>query len=1028
MDHIPYPTFDRYEEDEGDDEMEIESDSESIRESNALYKMDKLLERGVDDNGKHFGIQDALSWAAELNNLNAIRQLVDEGADVTWRKRPGSWTALHYAAGGWRRSSAIQILVDRGADVATTAEPYGRTPLHIAALMSTVDHVGILLRNGAEVNARSSLGETALILAAYSGRRETVQLLLNSGADINAKANDGRTALGQACTEEDKPEVVRLLLKAGADVHARDNQGCTSLGLAAKGRASIQVMEQIEHAQYLLRVAPSTLVIADKHGQTPLALAATTPLSGSRDMVLYLLKQGSSLGNPGLEVKDNDGNTLLALSAAGGRDEVIETLLDMRANIKATNNSGKSPLSLAAENGHAKAVELLVEGGGDLESKDKNGNTPLALAAMNGHVTVVELLLDAGANIDLADRNERSVWGLAKAHGQDRVVHLLSEERRKQLLLIQAESIRTSSPSSHLTYIPLPGTRSTRILVLQPGQFHDEIHCSLELINFKSYHSRYEALSYVWGTDSPSEEIRISGQRVFVRRNLFWGLRHLRHRETPRVLWVDAICIDQDNMPERNLQVQNMTAIYSRASCVLIWLGLNNELGPTFSIMQQLNKEMEEIIESGDVQDYVRWNPKIADFLENVYFERAWIYQEVVSASSATIYSGTSETDIKITYSIPWDTLSRYYNFLGERRMGQYDRLGSFTSRVGPLVRGRSAYLISRSTGLDLLSLLESRRDCQSSVPVDKVYAVLGLSTEGQSGRLFADYSLSETEVLTNVARFVIESRKDLRILSAVQHFNPNSDIPSWAPDWRRPWVAPPIIYRTSTRSDPRNIAGAGSFLRRRVQLLDFTNDISYGPIENNQRDFQAAGGKPLSMSFVGKPTELRLKGVHISEIKAILNLDTDILGCATNPAHISNLLGVRWWSSYFGPNETYLEAICKTMVADLDEENEEGLDVPFPQGSGFDRLIQLARIRSRFQGASTARKLIMTENGYVGLGPASTVPGDEICVLFGGNVPYIVRGSREYKRFIGECYCHGLMNGEALKNHPVDENLYCLY
>ena len=63
-------------------------------------------------------------------------------------------------------------------------------------------------------------------------------------------------------------------------------------------------------------------------------------------------------------------------------------------------------------------------------------------------------------------------------------------------------------------------------------------------------------------------------------------------------------------------------------------------------------------------------------------------------------------------------------------------------------------------------------------------------------------------------------------------------------------------------------------------------------------------------------------------------------------------------------------------------------------------------------------RKILVSKQGYVGLSAPSVQPGDQICVLFGGSTPYIVRPtsiSGEY-HFLGECYVHGLMNGEEIQ------------
>ena len=63
-----------------------------------------------------------------------------------------------------------------------------------------------------------------------------------------------------------------------------------------------------------------------------------------------------------------------------------------------------------------------------------------------------------------------------------------------------------------------------------------------------------------------------------------------------------------------------------------------------------------------------------------------------------------------------------------------------------------------------------------------------------------------------------------------------------------------------------------------------------------------------------------------------------------------------------------------------------------------------------------SSRCLFVADNGYVGLAPAQAKKGDEICFLFGGNVPYVLRKLKSNYEFVGECYCFGVMYGEAME------------
>jgi hypothetical protein len=88
-----------------------------------------------------------------------------------------------------------------------------------------------------------------------------------------------------------------------------------------------------------------------------------------------------------------------------------------------------------------------------------------------------------------------------------------------------------------------------------------------------SQKTEYAALSYVWGIQMSPQQVMVNSRTMCVTANLDCALRHLRYPQSSRVLWVDALCINQTNNLERNSQIQMMGNIYSSASTVLIWLG-----------------------------------------------------------------------------------------------------------------------------------------------------------------------------------------------------------------------------------------------------------------------------------------------------------------------------------------------------------------------------------------------------------------------------------------------------------------------
>ena len=113
------------------------------------------------------------------------------------------------------------------------------------------------------------------------------------------------------------------------------------------------------------------------------------------------------------------------------------------------------------------------------------------------------------------------------------------------------------------------------MFVLCPGSDADVVSGRIEHSSWGYKSSKpYEALSYVWGDIRDSDTILVDSRTVFVTKSLETALRHLRYPDKPRTLWVDYVCINQEDILERSEQVAKMGSIYEQANSVLIWLGL----------------------------------------------------------------------------------------------------------------------------------------------------------------------------------------------------------------------------------------------------------------------------------------------------------------------------------------------------------------------------------------------------------------------------------------------------------------------
>src|SRR6187549_3375093 len=141
----------------------------------------------------------------------------------------------------------------------------------------------------------------------------------------------------------------------------------------------------------------------------------------------------------------------------------------------------------------------------------------------------------------------------------------------------QSGNLNTSHDVSEgYEYEAFSASNSIRLLRLFPGKADDPLESCLESFVMDRI-PEYEAISYVWGDAIHAERIMVNRRGVYVTVNLYNALLAVRREHTTRLLWADAICINQQDDDEKGCQVGLMGTIFSRAKCVLAWLGLDED-------------------------------------------------------------------------------------------------------------------------------------------------------------------------------------------------------------------------------------------------------------------------------------------------------------------------------------------------------------------------------------------------------------------------------------------------------------------
>ena len=360
-------------------------------------------------------------------------------------------------------------------------------------------------------------------------------------------------------------------------------------------------------------------------------------------------------------------------------------------------------------------------------------------------------------------------------------------------------------------YTPLCADRQEiRLITLLPGRFSDAIVIELSQESLSSPGSsvpRYEALSYSWGSAQTSATVFAREYTDVPRRphcqhqtlslipateNLALALAHLRHPENSRVLWVDAICIDQQNVAERSSEVSRMKEIYTFAQKVLIWLGPDGGHGTlgvralaTIGINAVLNyNAMRSTTALGGPPDVSRSDADLSGLHEGKWsavqgilcrpwFTRLWIWQEALLASRAIVHVGFDEISWEyFAAAIEWvDTEAIHSPHI----LKYIDR--RVLERVRRLVRGKGFQ--------SLFMLLFLTRESLCSDPRDRIYGVLGLlsAEEKEKWAIRPDYSTTPETIYTHIIErsLVVSPRLDFLLLCGTPGSSLN--LPSWVPD-----------------------------------------------------------------------------------------------------------------------------------------------------------------------------------------------------------------------------------------------------
>ncbi|KAF2872313.1 heterokaryon incompatibility protein-domain-containing protein, partial [Massariosphaeria phaeospora] len=282
---------------------------------------------------------------------------------------------------------------------------------------------------------------------------------------------------------------------------------------------------------------------------------------------------------------------------------------------------------------------------------------------------------------------------------------------------------------SPYSYRPLDSVSAIRILALHPAQDFlepleaDLLHADREqMLLLQGYPKRYDAVSYCWGEATFSQQISCQGYPIRITYRVDTMLRHLRKKARERVLWIDAICLDQLNAEEKAVQVALMGDIYRQARTVHVWLGDASDehcIPDIFALFRAMAVRKDRLafqkasLDAGTHATKVDMSTLIADhalssFLARPWFQRRWVLQEVVLGNNVKVRCGR--------FKIPWSWLAEGTSALVS---------GSDSNRVLEQHGDAIFHVLALHERKDhLLDLLGKFHAAQCSDPRDRLYAL----------------------------------------------------------------------------------------------------------------------------------------------------------------------------------------------------------------------------------------------------------------------------------------------------------------
>jgi hypothetical protein len=532
---------------------------------------------------------------------------------------------------------------------------------------------------------------------------------------------------------------------------------------------------------------------------------------------------------------------------------------------------------------------------------------------------------------------------------------------------------------------------------------------------------RFFALSYTWDGQQSDQDLICDASTLKVSRNVSKILPYLYKYLGPVSIWIDAVCINQDDESEKNIQVPMMQEIYTKTSKSIVWLGESDSnideamrVIPTLIPIINASKNIQEALPN---RTSTVWTG-IHSLLTKSWFERVWIFQEAVLPDDVDCMCGQN--------ILPLETMIGLVLALRKASLLDWVSGGSSNTPAGVWrLHFIETYKRWRSVGehFSFGALVDMGAEWSSYDPRDKIYGLLGLAEDSVRAQIKVDYqSKTPRDLSLEVAEHEIANEP----MIAVLHFSCKrpraADLPSWCPNFT---VSPTSMLLIALATDYH--AGNGHMILRKVTSARTTpfrarvdgNILEIQGFTVSQVDkVIAPGWIKFHVNNVGL-TENSLKSMEWDD--KCFQITQQVFKDDALEVHARILVGnsVNKERCMVDQRDSY--QLMRRLMAVLsgNEPLEYLQEISTPE-----RWATLPTYMNHVSAACVNRSFFTTLDGRVGLGPSNLETGDTVCIFCNTFTPFIIR-SRDsgHSELIGEAYVHGLMYGE-IWDEKDEENL----